>query len=88
MIHVDAGWNSETAVHNIEKVVKHDYDLHTHVLDWDEIKDLQLAYLKSGIANQDTVQDPFFASIYHFAIRNNIKYVISGGNIATESVFP
>ena len=61
VIHVDAGWNSETAVHNIEKVVKHcDYDLHTHVLDWDEIKDLQLAYLKSGIANQDTVQDHAF----------------------------
>ena len=90
VVHVDAGWNSELAVHNIEQIVKYcGYDLHTHVMDWQEIKDLQLAYLKAGIANQDVVQDhAFFASLYHFAVQNNIKYVISGGNIATESVFP
>jgi N-acetyl sugar amidotransferase len=90
VVHVDAGWNSELAVHNIEKVVKFcGYDLHTHVMDWQEIKDLQLAYLSAGVANQDVVQDhAFFASLYHFAVQNNIKYVVSGGNIATESVFP
>ena len=90
VVHVDAGWNSELAVYNIEQIVKHcDYDLHTHVMDWQEIKDLQLAYLKSGVANQDTVQDhAFFASLYYFAVQNGIKYVISGGNISTESVFP
>lgn len=90
VVHVDAGWNSELAVHNIERVVKYcGYDLHTHVLDWQEVKDLQLAYLKAGVANQDVVQDhAFFASLYRFAIRNKIKYVISGGNIATESIFP
>lgn len=90
VVHIDAGWNSELAVHNIEQVVKYcDYDLHTHVMNWQEIKDLQLAYLKAGVANQDVVQDhAFFASLYHFAVKNNIKYVISGGNIATESVFP
>jgi N-acetyl sugar amidotransferase len=90
VVHVDAGWNSESAVHNIEKIVKYcGYDLTTHVMDWNEIKDLQLAYLKAGVANQDVVQDhAFFASLYHFAVKNGIKYVISGGNIATESVFP
>jgi N-acetyl sugar amidotransferase len=90
VVHVDAGWNSELAVYNIEQIVKHcGYDLHTHVMDWQEIKDLQLAYLKSGVANQDTVQDhAFFASLYHFAAQHNIRYVISGGNISTESVFP
>ena len=90
VVHVDAGWNSELAVNNIEQIVKHcGYDLHTHVMDWQEIKDLQLAYLKSGVANQDTVQDhAFFASLYHFAVQHNIKYVISGGNISTESVSP
>lgn len=89
-VHVDAGWNSEFAMHNIERIVKYcGYDLHTHVMDWQEIKDLQLAYLESGVANQDVIQDhAFFASIYHFAVKNNIKYVINGGNIATESVFP
>jgi len=90
VVHVDAGWNSELAVHNIEQIVKYcGYDLHTHVMDWQEIKDLQLAYFKSGVANQDAVQDhAFFASLYHYAVQNNIKYVISGGNIATESVAP
>ena len=90
VVHVDAGWNSELAVNNIEQIVKYcGYDLHTHVMDWQEIKDLQLAYLRAGIANQDVEQDhAFFASLYHFAVQNRIKYVISGGNIATESVFP
>ena len=74
VVHVDAGWNSELAVYNIEQVVKYcGYDLHTHVMDWEEIRDLQVAYLKSGIANQDVVQDhAFFASLYHFAVKNNI----------------
>lgn len=90
VVHVDAGWNSELAVHNIEKIVKYcGFDLHTHVMNWPEIRDLQLAYLKAGVANQDVVQDhAFFASLYHFAVRNKINCVISGGNIATEGIFP
>ncbi len=89
-VHVDAGWNSELAVNNIEQVIKFcEWELHTHVMDWEEIKDLQLSYLKSGVANQDVVQDhAFFAVLYKFAVQNNIKYVISGGNIATESIEP
>ena len=90
VVHVDAGWNSELAVANIEKIVKHcGYHLHTHVVDWEEMRDLQLAYLRAGVANQDVPQDHvFFASLYHFAIRNGIRYILSGGNIATESIFP
>ena len=86
---MDAGWNSEAAVYNIEKIIKHcNYELHTHVVNWEEIRDLQLAYLRSGVANQDVVQDhAFFATLYRYAVANNIRYVISGGNIATESVF-
>lgn len=90
VVHVDAGWNSELAVANIEKIVKYcDYDLHTHVINWEEMRDLQLAYLKSGVANQDVPQDhALFASLYHFATQNSIRYVLSGGNIATEGIFP
>jgi N-acetyl sugar amidotransferase len=90
VVHVDAGWNSELAVANIEKIVKHcNYDLHTHVVDWEEMRDLHLAYLKAGIANQDVPQDHvFFASLYHFAINNRIRYILSGGNLATEGIFP
>ena len=90
VVHVDAGWNSELAVNNIEKIIKYcNYDLHTHVVDWKDMRNLHLSYLKSGIANQDVPQDHiFFSSLYHFAIKNKIKYILSGGNLATEGVFP
>ena len=90
VVHVDAGWNSELAVANIEKVVKHcNFDLHTHVVDWEDMRDLHLAYLRSRISNQDVPQDHiFFASLYHFATKNRIRYILSGGNLATEGVFP
>jgi aminotransferase len=88
VVHVDAGWNSELAVYNIEQIVKYcGFELFTEVMDWEEVRDLQLAFLKSGVANQDVVQDhAFFASLYHFAVKSGIRYVISGGNIATECV--
>jgi aminotransferase len=90
VVHVDAGWNSELAVSNIEKVVKHcGFELHTHVMDWDEMRDLQRAYLFAGVANQDVPQDhAFFANLYGYAVRNKITTVLSGGNTATESIFP
>ncbi len=89
-VHVDAGWNSELAVANIENIVKRlDIDLHTHVVDWDEMRDLQLAFMRSGVANQDVPQDhAFFAALYRFAAKKGIRWVLSGGNIATESVLP
>jgi GMP synthase PP-ATPase subunit len=80
IVHIDAGWNSELAVANIESIVKFcKYDLYTHVVDWEEIRDLQLSYLKAGIANQDVPQDHiFFATIYHLAAKKNIKYMVNG----------
>ena len=90
VMHVDAGWNSELAVANIEAIIKYcNYDLHTHVVNWEEMRDLQLAYLRAGISNQDVPQDHiFFASLYHFAAKNRIRYILSGGNIATEGIYP
>jgi len=90
VMHVDAGWNTELAVANIESIVKYcKYDLHTHVVDWEDVRDLQLAYLRAAVANQDVPQDHiFFASLYHFATKNNIRYILSGGNLATEGIFP
>ena len=90
VFHVDAGWNSELAVHNIERVCQFcDYDLNTYVVDWKTMRNLQVAYLRSGVANQDVPQDHiFFSSQYHFAVENNIKIILSGGNLASESVSP
>lgn len=89
-VHVDAGWNTELAVRNIQSIVEHcGFDLHTIVLDWEEVRELQLSYLRSGLSNQDVPQDhAFFAALYKDAASRKIRYVLSGGNIATESVFP
>ncbi|MEP2705280.1 MAG: N-acetyl sugar amidotransferase [Roseibium sp.] len=89
-VHVDAGWNSEQAVRNIEKLTsKLDIDLFTYVVNWKEMRDLQLSYMKSSIANQDVPQDHvFFAKLYDFAIKNKIKYTLTGANFATESILP
>lgn len=88
VFHIDAGWNSELAVANIENIVKHcNYDLHTHVVDWEEMRDLHLAYLRAGVANQDVPQDHvFFSTLYHYAVKSGVRYIMSGCNIATESV--
>ncbi len=89
-IHIDGGWNSELAVKNIENIVKIlDIDLYTHVIHWEEMKDLQLAYFKSQLANQDVPQDhAFFATLYKVTDAHRIKYFMSGGNLATESILP
>lgn len=89
-VHVDGGWNSELAVKNIENIVsKLGIDLYTEVIDWEEMKDLQVAFLKSGVANQDVPQDhAFFAALYREATRQKLRFVISGGNFVTEAVMP
>lgn len=86
IFHVDAGWNSDRAVGNIEKLVNGlGLDLYTEVINWEEMKDLQVSFLKSQIADQDLPQDyAFFSALYKFARKNNIKYVLTGSNFSTE----
>ena len=88
VFHVDAGWNSQIAVNNIERLIDGlGLDLYTEVINWEEIKDLQLAFLKSGAPHIDVPQDhAFFATMYKFASENNIKYILTGGNYSTECV--
>lgn len=90
VVHVDAGWNSELAVMNIEQICRRlGLDLVTHVVDWEEMRDMQLAFLRSNLANQDVPQDhAFFAALYGYAEKAGIKYVINGSNFATESILP
>ena len=86
VFHVDAGWNSQIAVNNIEKLVDGlGLDLYTEVIDWEEMKDLQRSFFKSGVPHVDTPQDhAFFATMYKFAANYNIKNIITGGNFSTE----
>ncbi|MBN9300153.1 MAG: N-acetyl sugar amidotransferase [Filimonas sp.] len=86
IFHVDAGWNTQQAVENVECLVDGlGLDLYTEVINWEEIKDLQVAFLKSQIPDQDLVQDyAFFSALYKFARKNKIKYILTGGNFSTE----
>jgi N-acetyl sugar amidotransferase len=88
VFHVDGGWNSELAVHNINVMIdKLGLDLYTEVINWEEMKDFQLAFFKSGVPHIDIAQDhAFVATLYHFADKYNIKYILNGGNFSTECV--
>lgn len=88
VFHVDGGWNTDIAVNNIQMLVeKLGLDLYTEVINWEEMRDFQLAFFKSGVPHLDIPQDhAFVATLYHFANKHNIKYILNGGNFATECV--
>lgn len=85
---VDTGWNLNVANDNVEKIVKGlNLNLHLEVVDWNEMKDLQLAYFKSQVPYQDTPQDhAIFAALYNYAAKHGIKYVLTGANYSTECI--
>lgn len=87
-IHVDAGWNSELAVQNISSMCgKLGIDLHTVVIDWPTMKELQRAYMFSGLGNQDVPQDHcFIAATRKYCRKHHIKYLLNGFNLATEGI--
>ena len=89
-VHFDSGWNSELAVDNIHNLVTTlRLDLYTQVVDWREMRDLQLAYLKSGIANADTPTDHAFGYVaFHQARKYGLKHILSGSNYVSESILP
>lgn len=86
LFHVDAGWNTDQAVGNIEKLVDGlGLDLYTDVVNWEAVKRMQVAFLRSGIPDQDLVQDAaFFSGLYKFARRYDIRHIITGSNFSTE----
>lgn len=88
VFHVDGGWNTDIAVNNIQVIVdKLGLDLYTEVINWEEMRDFQLAFFKAGVPHLDIPQDhAFVATLYHFANKHGIKYILNGGNISTECV--
>lgn len=86
LFHVDAGWNTDQAVGNIEKLVDGlGLDLYTDVVNWEAVKRMQVAFLHAGIPDQDLVQDAaFFSGLYKFAQKYKIKHIITGSNFSTE----
>lgn len=89
-VHFDNGWNSEQAVMNIHHIVnKLGFDLSTYVINWDEFKDLQLAYLKASVIDIEVLTDhAIYGTMFKIAKDNDIKYVLGGHNVTTEGVLP
>lgn len=87
-VHLDNGWNSDLATANIHKVLnKLDIDLVTHVIDWEEFKNLQKSFLEASVPDGEIPTDHAIdAILWKTADKYNIKYILSGMNFATESM--
>lgn len=90
VVHFDNGWNSELAVKNIESIVSIlGFDLYTYVINWEEFKDLQLAYLKASVIDIEAITDhAIVATLYQLAAKHKINYFLNGYNIVTEAILP
>lgn len=89
-VHLDNGWNSELAVDNITRaldILK--IELFTHVIDWDEFRDLQLSFFKASVTNIEIATDHGInAILQRLAVQHGVKYIINGGNIRGEGIYP
>jgi N-acetyl sugar amidotransferase len=90
LVHMDNGWNSDDATLNIKNIAKKlGFDYESYVLDWEEFKDIQLAFLKASVVEAETPTDVAIQGALHqVAIKYGIKYIISGGNLASEGILP
>ena len=89
-VHLDNGWDTELSVKNVEHICRRlDIDLFTHVLDWEEFRDLQVSFLKSSTSDLEIISDhAILALLYKTAAREHLKYILAGTNFATESILP
>src|SRR4029078_3397646 len=89
-VHFDNGWHSELSVMNIDNIVNNLVcDLFTYVINWDEFKDLQIAYLKASVVDIEAITDhAIFATLYKLAGEKNVKYLLRGKNVQTENTLP
>lgn len=90
LVHIDNCWNSEFAVSNIEKVIDYTgFDLYTYVVNWKEIRDLDLAFLYASVVDTDLPNEmPFVAMLYKLAKKFKIKHILTGYNNNSEGWMP
>lgn len=90
LVHLDNGWNSDVAVRNIQKMsMALDFDYETYVLDWQEFREIQLAFLKSSLVDIEMPTDLAIpAALHKTASKYNVKYIFSGGNYVSEGILP
>lgn len=90
LVHLDNSWNSKIAVENINNIAARlGLDLHTHVINWEEFRDIQLSFFKASVVDIELVTDyAIVACLYNLAAKHGIKYIISGHNFVTEAIMP
>jgi N-acetyl sugar amidotransferase len=90
VVHFDNGYNSELASKNIENICTIlGFELNTFVINWNEFKELQLAYLKAGVIDIEVLTDhAIYATLVTCAKKYKIKYILSGFNLVTEGIMP
>ncbi len=90
LVHLDNGWNSEISVKNIKNLARIlEFDYESYVLDWEEFREIQLAFLKASIPEMETPTDIAIPGALHqVAAKYGVKYILSGGNFATEGILP
>lgn len=88
VFHIDAGWNLPVAEENIKRLTeKLGVELHIEKMDWNEMREMQLAWFKTGLENLDSPQDhAFIALIDRYSRELGVKYILNGYNIATEII--
>ena len=89
-VHMDNGWDSDTAARNIKNVANSlGIAYQSVVLDWEEFRDLQLAFLRASVPEIETPTDIAIpAAVHRVAAENGIRFILSGGNYATEGILP
>ena len=89
-VHLDNGWNSEISVRNIENIVTIlGIDLHTEVLDWEEFRRLQVAFLRASTPDSEIPTDhAIISTLYKLAADQGIRWIMDGSNIVTEIMVP
>lgn len=90
IVHLDNGWNSEIATINIFKTIKKlGFDLYTYVINWEEFKDLQIAYLRASVVDIEALTDQAIkATLFKAATEKDVKYILTGTNLITEGIMP
>jgi N-acetyl sugar amidotransferase len=90
LVHFDNGWNTETSVENIRKLVEYTgFDLYTLVVDWAEFSDLQRSYLKASVVDIEVPTDHAISgTLQKLAAKYSVKYILSGNNVSTEAILP
>ena len=89
-VHFDNGWNSEIGGSNVKNLIKKcNVDLYTYTADWEEFKNLQIAFLKASVPDVELLTDKAIVAIlYKIAVEKSVKFVITGSNFRTEGIVP